>query len=588
MSDPFFQRKRKRSASAGGSSSAGASLRRHTRGDDVDAAGSESDEAGAGAVDDLELRHTFDDTEAADDAARETPAETKVRLAKMYLEGLREKEDDDGIDAAAVDRENIAARLRRDVDETSGRLHVFVADRVQKPRKEDVLAVRGHRAPITCARTSTACDALFTADKDGRIVQWSLRDGRQLCILPRGRHLDAVDSDEPLSTTSGAARRRARVGPSFQGAASLRPGEGHTDAVLSLSLSDDGRLLASGGRDRRIGIWSVASGETRWVKALSGHKDAVRAVAFREGSHELFSASADRSVKVFDAAQQSYIETLFGHQEAIEDLACLRAERAVSAGGRERTVRLWKVREESQLVFRGGVRSRLHALLEGGDLVDTPTTTEVHEGSIDAVAMIDDHHFVSGSDSGSLSLWSVAKKKPLCTVPVTHGWDVRHAGEGPRRLPRGITSIACLPYGDVFATGSWGGNIRLWALDRELRSFTPLHTLPAKGFVTSLQLLTPAVDDAGAYPVVPSAWRRRGGVDAPLTAAKVAEAHSIKHAPRSRLAVDAAGRVLGHKESIAPLLVASVAPEPRTGRWHSVCNATTGVIVVPLWLDGEK
>ena len=94
MSDPFFQRKRKRSASAGGSSSAGASLRRHTRGDDVDAAGSESDEAGAGAVDDLELRHTFDDTEAADDAARETPAETKVRLAKMYLKGLREKEDD--------------------------------------------------------------------------------------------------------------------------------------------------------------------------------------------------------------------------------------------------------------------------------------------------------------------------------------------------------------------------------------------------------------------------------------------------------------------------------------------------------------
>ena len=405
MPDPFFQRKRKRTAKPS----------------------DEDDDSGDEALEDLDLRHQYgeDDVDSDTEAtATETAAEAKVRLARMYLDGLHEHTEE-GVDAAEIDRENIATRLHKDVQEHSGHMHIFVAARIRKPKQQDILAVRGHKAVVTTASGADGSPVFFSADKSGRIIEWSLRDGRQIVILPAGSTQIAG-----VSHTSGAARRRAQAklrgkfpidanGPTtmhiFEGCLPLEPNQGHSDSVLSLSLSSDGRYLASGGKDSRIGVWYIAPHttperarqgaveRTRWLKALSGHKDAVRTVAFRHGSLELFSASYDRSVKLFDVGQLSYIETLFGHQESIMDLDCLRAERAISAGGRERTCRLWKIREESQLVFRGGAKSKVSSLLEGGDLVDTRGKNEVHEGSIDCIAMIDDHHFLCGSDSGCVN-----------------------------------------------------------------------------------------------------------------------------------------------------------------------------------------
>jgi len=52
--------------------------------------------------------------------------------------------------------------------------------------------------------------------------------------------------------------------------------KGHTDQVLSLALSGDGKFLASAGRDKRLCVWDVEKGE--YVKTFSGHlghKDAI-------------------------------------------------------------------------------------------------------------------------------------------------------------------------------------------------------------------------------------------------------------------------------------------------------------------------
>lgn len=124
----------------------------------------------------------------------------------------------------------------------------------------------------------------------------------------------------------------------------------------------------------------------------------------------------------------SYVETLFGHQDSITALDALRAETAVSAGGQDRTVRYWKIVDESQLVFRGGGRSKVREVLEGGlgddegdgdlmDMDEEPRKNKTRpertakkdamkksdgfvEGRIDCVAMLDDTTFLSGGDSG--------------------------------------------------------------------------------------------------------------------------------------------------------------------------------------------
>jgi ribosomal RNA-processing protein 9 len=613
------------------------------------AAESDEDNDGEGGLEEMDLRHRYDsDLQESDEDEMETPAEAKVRLAKQYLEGLRGDEvgewryshamtiylltdssllaDPNDADAAEADRQNIAARLQADVSSQSSHVHNFVADRLQFDISQ-ILACRGHMASVTCALVDASCKYLWTAGKDGQLIRWRVRDGKMMEIISK-TEVEGVQRHrkQPSSLTSGAARRRAREmlmkatphsakeTTSTNGIASngitlngnstdqyckkLLPeeGQGHSDEVWALTVSSDGKYLVSGGKDRRICVWSLESGQTRFVKALGGHKDSITALRFRTGSHDLFSASSDRTLKLFDVSQLSYVETFFGHQEEVASLDLLRGEVAVSAGARDRTVRWWKVREESQLVFRGGAKSKVRDVLEGGDLFDEEEEGEVGrkvkksafqeqwvEGSIDSVAMIDEHTFLSGGDSGTISLWSLSKKKPIFTAPIAHGFHtVETETEGKIQTPRWITSLACLPYGDVFASGSWDGQIRLWKINSSLRSFSPLHQVSMQGFINSLQLIMPSrstLKKQGSI-VEEETWRRKtslanGDHTEPAEAQQTAVQENGSESP----AVNGSAHP---KELI--LLSVGVGQEPSRGRWLRLKQAKNGASIVPLYL----
>jgi ribosomal RNA-processing protein 9 len=88
-----------------------------------------------------------------------------------------------------------------------------------------------------------------------------------------------------------------------------------------------------------------------WVQGFTGHKDLVSGVTFREGSSQLFSASFDRSIKLWSVDDRAYMDSLFGHQSEVTALDVLARERCISSGA-DRTCRLWKIPEETQLIFR--------------------------------------------------------------------------------------------------------------------------------------------------------------------------------------------------------------------------------------------
>ena len=65
-------------------------------------------------------------------------------------------------------------------------------------------------------------------------------------------------------------------------------------------------------------IWEPR--KQQYIKALagtSGHKDIVTGLAFRDGTHELFSCGADRAVKIWSLDDMAYVDTLFGHQSEV-------------------------------------------------------------------------------------------------------------------------------------------------------------------------------------------------------------------------------------------------------------------------------
>ncbi|KAF8497522.1 WD40 repeat-like protein [Russula emetica] len=544
MPDSFFatkSRKRKRVASKDtGSSSSKKGLKTsngrrifangkgnaRTADEDLHSDGSESV-----ALEDMDLRaDEVDPNESGDEDAGETPAEKRLRLAKLYLQSVREDLADGEADAAEIDKELISARLKQDVLDHAGKLHLFVADSFDISQPPPTLRTRGHRFSVTSAVASNDARFLFTSGKEGSIIKWDLHSGTRLATFPK------------LRPRSGKGKEKATIAET----------PGHYDEVLTLALSDDGRYLASAGKDRRICVWDAQKGE--WVKSFGGHRDMISAIAFRKGTQQLYTASYDRTINLYDLSVMGYVQTLFGHQDCILNLDALRAETAVSVGGRDKTVRFWKIVDETQLVFRGGGRSAVRELLEGGGLADVDDEDRKDgkrevlekkcvEGSLECVAMIDESTFLSGGDSGSICLWTTQRKKPIFTQAVAHGFtETVSETEGLIRSPRWITSLGTLRYSDFFASGSWDGHIRLWKVDPKVKIFSPMGSVPVPGVINSLQIVSPLKGS-----LTDASWVWRTGEDAP----RIANGASMK-------------------KSGPVLLVAGVGQEPRLGRWVTV------------------
>ncbi|KZS87993.1 WD40 repeat-like protein [Sistotremastrum niveocremeum HHB9708] len=467
----------------------------------------ETDEDDDGDIDDLELRAEDVEEGSGEEDENETPAQKRLRLAKVYLDGLKEELGEGEFDAAEIDREIISARLQRDVLEHAGKVHLFIANSLSLI-SPPTLRLRSHKLPLTAATLSENGHYLFTSSKDGSISKHTLLPSPSPSPPTKTKTFRKIIVYKPQKKAKGKSKEPGvgSIREEVQNAA------GHTDEVLCLAVSSDGKYLVSGGKDRKIGVWDVEN--ESWIRAFTGHRDIISGITFRKGTHQIYTSSYDRTLKIHDLTTMGYVETLFGHQDPILSIDSLRGEVALSCGGRDKSVRYWKIGDETQLVFRGGGKSRLREVLEGG-LEDEENEDggeggggrgekRFIEGSIDCVAMIDEVTFVSGGDSGSISLWNTQKKKPLFTIPVAHGLHtIQSSTEGPVSSPRWITSLGALRYSDTIASGSWDGEIRLWKLDEKLKSLSAMGTIGAMGFVNSLQLISVP----GSY-IDEAAWAR--------------------------------------------------------------------------------
>ncbi|XP_013919340.1 PREDICTED: U3 small nucleolar RNA-interacting protein 2 [Thamnophis sirtalis] len=362
----------------------------------------------------------------AEEEIDETPQEKKLRLAKLYLEQLRQQEEEKA-EQEAFEKDLVAGRLKEDVLEQKGKLQRQIANSLQPPDIPDIKILRGHQLPITCLVISPDDKYIFSASKDCSIIKWDVESGKKLHVIHRGK----------------------------KGAESSHVG--HAAHIISMAISSDGKFLATGDRNKLIMIWEAAT--CKHLYKFTGHRDTVSGLSFRKGTHHLYSASHDRSVKVWNVAENAYVETLFGHQDVITGLDSLSRECCVTSGGRDGTVRIWKIAEESQLVFYG------------------------HQGSIDCIQLINEEHMVSGADDGSVALWGLSKKKPLTVVKRAHGF---HGTKGLEQ-PFWISSVAGLLNSDLVATGSHSAGVKLWKCGEGFRKLELLFQIPLVGFVNSLK-----------------------------------------------------------------------------------------------------
>ncbi|CEJ80910.1 Putative WD domain-containing protein [[Torrubiella] hemipterigena] len=428
--------------------------------DDESISGSDSD-------DDLSMGDAGDADDRSEgsssgDEEEETAAERRLRLAERYLENVKEHVDEAGFDAADIDRDMIAERLQEDVAESKGRVYRQLAPELALSKASQTF----FRTNTNAVTSVSACAPYFyTTSKDIFLHKWKTQD------LPKDQFPQTTRRKSKKAPAPPKKKPELEQWIKGNSAKSKEKYyKRHTGRILAVAASPDGKYVVTGGEDKKIITYDAET--LKPIKVLTHHRDAVTGLAFRRGTNQLYSCSKDRTVKVWSLDEMAYVETLFGHQDEIVDIDALAQERCVSVGARDRTARLWKVIEETQLVFRGGA----------GDKKNRPGVDPrslLREGSMDRIAMIDEDLFVTGSDNGSISLWSAQKKKPVYIEHLAHGIDEPldpHSASAeqnpsdsavPAPTPRWITALKTIPYSDIILSGSWDGHVRVWQLSED-------------------------------------------------------------------------------------------------------------------------
>ncbi|NEA98918.1 helix-turn-helix domain-containing protein [Streptomyces sp. SID13726] len=159
------------------------------------------------------------------------------------------------------------------------------------------------RSSVNCAAFSENGRLLVTGGNGGNLVVWDISDPdapRQVQDLGDGRFGDVMNLRFlPHSDTLAVGTYDAGV--ELWTVAAGHPARRITalpDAVqtTSLAVSDDGRLLAAGGPDRRTRLWDIGDPEhPRTLASLSGHTATLAAVDFTPDSHSLITSTGAAS-----------------------------------------------------------------------------------------------------------------------------------------------------------------------------------------------------------------------------------------------------------------------------------------------------
>ena len=353
---------------------------------------------------------------------------------------------------------------------------------------------------------------------------------------------------------------------------------GEMTGVTMLSLTRDGRSLATLGEDQIVCIWDLAS--RRHVKLLQA--DVTSAELAADGKILALSQRLGQMVQLWDPVARRVVANLPA-RAGVRRVAFSPDGRLLAAGCVDGTLRFWEAPMWRELTLEGSAKS-----LPVWTLRFSP----------------DGKTLASGSVTGILELWDVATRRVRATLPghsavilslsfspdgkslasasddaTVRFWDNATGQPIPPllRVPgTGLGAVAFAPDGKTLATGAADGTIRFW--DTATKTARSL----LRGHISPIVDLAFAPDGLTLYSVsfldgILKVWDVAPGADRCILARSEGRINSLAYSPDGKtLAVgDQDGSVMvwdpvarrlvdrlrGHK---SPVYTVGYAPDGRT------------------------
>jgi len=120
----------------------------------------------------------------------------------------------------------------------------------------------------------------------------------------------------------------------------------------------------SGSEDNTLRIWDVATGTS--LQTLEGHGQRVNSVAWNPAGTRIASGSFDKTLRIWDTATGTSLQTLEGHEGEVASVAWNPAGTRIVSGSNDNTLRIWESRLEDAIPFwrAASLRDELHRWID--------------------------------------------------------------------------------------------------------------------------------------------------------------------------------------------------------------------------------
>lgn len=243
-------------------------------------------------------------------------------------------------------------------------------------------------------------------------------------------------------------------------------------------------MFASGSRDRVVKVWSLTADEA--VAELNGHTLNVSAIDLFSDGALAVSGGKDTTVRLWDVEKQQQLSCAAVIHNIAHFVRYLPELRCVAQGGEDLTIRLWDVRTDpGRVALQLGTSAQgmsyfpmccevvpgvSHALITGHNgscgngscigqwdmrKVQCVCTFTGHRASVTSLraaspSVFTPGSFFSGSDDGSIGIWSLSEQPEQKTVAS----DGRHNFGVPEGT---IKAMESMNNGDLLAALGSGG-----------------------------------------------------------------------------------------------------------------------------------
>lgn len=177
------------------------------------------------------------------------------------------------------------------------------------PKATKVIAQWKSDSPLVSCRFDSKGEYVFAGGQDNAIYRWETATGKRIAIkgheswvrdfafLPGNQVMVACDYAGRLSWWPFADPAPKAI----------RTIDAHQGWVRSVSISPDGKMLATGGNDILVKLWNAQSGEL--IRELAGHERHVYSTFFHPKENALLSGDLMGVVKQWDVTSGKQTRT---------------------------------------------------------------------------------------------------------------------------------------------------------------------------------------------------------------------------------------------------------------------------------------